>query len=122
MSSVGTRNTGPELLLRRLLHKAGYRYRLHPKSLPGKPDIAFPSRQKVIFVHGCFWHSHGCSKGMPPKSREEYWAPKLNANKERDERRVRELADLGWSAMIVWQCEMREPARTLERVREFLDN
>jgi DNA mismatch endonuclease, patch repair protein len=122
MSSVGTKDTGPELLLRRLLHQAGYRYRLHPKHLPGKPDLAFPSRRKAIFVHGCFWHGHGCSKGKAPKSRQDYWTPKLSANKARDERRLRELADLGWSSMVVWQCELNDPQETLQSVKKFLEN
>jgi DNA mismatch endonuclease (patch repair protein) len=94
---------------------------LHPKNLPGRPDIVFPSRGKVVFVHGCFWHFHGCSKGQPPKSRQDYWSPKLLANKARDERRIRELADRGWSSMVVWQCELRDPKAAFERVREFLD-
>jgi DNA mismatch endonuclease (patch repair protein) len=122
MSSVGTKDTGPELLLRRMLHKAGYRYRLHPKKLPGRPDIVFPARRKVIFVHGCFWHSHGCSKGQPPKSRSEYWKPKLEANRQRDALRLRQLKDLGWSSMTVWQCELKDLAGMFRRVREFLDN
>src|SRR5690348_4773303 len=122
MSSVGTKNTGPELVLRRLLHRSGYRYRIHPKNLPGKPDIAFPSRRKAIFVHGCFWHGHDCSKGRPPKSREDYWAPKLLANKERDKRRIRELADLGWTSMVVWQCELVDPEQALRRAKKFLEN
>jgi DNA mismatch endonuclease (patch repair protein) len=122
MSSVGTKNTGPELVLRRLLHRSGYRYRIHPKNLPGKPDIAFPGRRKAIFVHGCFWHGHGCSKGQPPKSREDYWKPKLLANKQRDERRIRELGDLGWSSMVVWQCELVDPQKALQRVEKFLEN
>jgi DNA mismatch endonuclease (patch repair protein) len=122
MSSVGTKNTGPELQLRRLLHKAGYRFRLHPKNLPGKPDIAFPARRKAIFVHGCFWHSHGCSKGQPPKSRAEYWGPKLEANRRRDEVRFQQLNDLGWSATVVWQCELSSPMAVLQRVKKFLDN
>jgi DNA mismatch endonuclease (patch repair protein) len=117
MSSVGTKNTGPELVLRRLLHRLGYRYRIHPKNLPGKPDIAFPSRRKVIFVHGCFWHGHNCSKGRPPKSGGEYWGPKLLANKERDERRLNELAQLGWSSLIVWQCELTDPEAALRRAK-----
>jgi DNA mismatch endonuclease (patch repair protein) len=121
MASVGTKNTGPELLLRRLLHKAGYRYRLHPKALPGKPDIAFPARRKAIFVHGCFWHGHGCSKGQPPKSRIDYWRPKLEQNKERDERHISELAKLGWSSIVVWQCELRDLDAAVARVRKFLD-
>lgn len=120
MSSVGTKDTGPELSLRRLLYKAGYRYRVHPKSLPGKPDIAFPGRRKVIFVHGCFWHSHDCSKGRPPKSRSDYWAPKLNANRERDERIIKELSHSGWDSLIVWQCELREPEAVFKKVQDFL--
>lgn len=105
-----------------MLHKAGYRYRLHPKKLPGKPDIVFPARQKAIFVHGCFWHSHGCSKGNPPKSRADYWKPKLKANRERDALRLSQLSELGWSSMVVWQCELRDMESTFRRVREFLDN
>lgn len=122
MSSVGTKDTGPELQLRRLLHKAGYRYRLYPRTLPGKPDIVFPARRKAIFVHGCFWHSHGCSKGKPPKSRSDYWAPKLKANRERDILRLRQLNDLGWSAIVVWQCELTEPRAAFQRVKKFLEN
>lgn len=122
MSSVGTKDTGPELQLRRLLHEAGYRYRLHPKNLPGKPDIVFPARRKAIFVHGCFWHSHGCSKGQPPKSRSDYWAPKLEANRERDNLRLSQLNDLGWTTMVVWQCELTESTATFQRVKKFLEN
>jgi DNA mismatch endonuclease (patch repair protein) len=122
MSSVGTKDTGPELLLRRLLHKAGYRYRLHSTNLPGRPDIAFPGRRKAIFVHGCFWHSHGCPKGKPPKSRGEYWEPKLKANRERDDLRLRQLDELGWSSMVVWQCELQDAESAFTRVREFLDS
>ena len=122
MSSGGTKDTGPELLLRRLLHKAGYRYRLHSTNLPGRPDIAFPGRRKAIFVHGCFWHSHGCPKGKPPKSRGEYWEPKLKANRERDDLRLRQLDELGWSSMVVWQCELQDAESAFTRVREFLDS
>lgn len=122
MRSVGTKDTGPELLLRRMLHKSGYRYRLHPRTLPGRPDIVFPARRKAIFVHGCFWHSHGCSKGQPPKSRSDYWGPKLRANRDRDALRLRQLGELGWTSMVVWQCELRDVERTFKRVREFLDN
>jgi DNA mismatch endonuclease, patch repair protein len=122
MSSVGTKDTGPELQLRRLLHRAGYRYRLHPKNLPGKPDIVFPARRKAIFVHGCFWHSHGCSKGQPPKSHLDYWGPKLDANRERDALRIKQLSHLGWSPMVVWQCELTNPLAVLQRVKEFLEN
>jgi DNA mismatch endonuclease (patch repair protein) len=120
MAAVGTAHTGPEWIVRRLLHANGYRYRLHAKALPGKPDIVFPSRRKAIFVHGCFWHGHGCSKGRQPKSRLEYWGPKLEANKARDDRDVEELRARGWAVMTVWQCETKEPAPLLRRLTDFL--
>ncbi|MEO5972294.1 MAG: DNA mismatch endonuclease Vsr [Sphingomicrobium sp.] len=122
MSSVGTKDTGPEMRLRRVLHSAGFRYRLHPKNLPGRPDIVFPARRKVIFVHGCFWHAHGCTKGRPPKSKAEYWGPKLAANKDRDVRRIHQLRELGWRSLTVWQCELADPVAVLQRVQKFLDN
>ena len=84
MQAVRTRDTGPEMIVRRLLHSLSYRYRLHRNDLPGKPDVAFLSRRKAIFVHGCFWHGHGCPQGRPPKSRLDYWKPKLDGNRERD--------------------------------------
>jgi DNA mismatch endonuclease (patch repair protein) len=120
MAAVGTTNTGPELAVRRLLHSSGYRYRLHVKTLPGTPDIVFPRRKKAIFVHGCFWHGHGCAKGRAPKSRQEYWQPKLAANEERDSRNEERLRGLGWSTLTVWQCETKEPDSLLQRLRIFL--
>src|SRR5262245_24900911 len=105
MSAVHTVNTGPELVVRRLLHRIGYRYRLHVKALPGRPDLVFPSRRKVIFVHGCFWHGHECNKGHLPKSRLDYWAPKIAANRLRDANVLRTLGEDGWHALVVWQCE-----------------
>jgi DNA mismatch endonuclease, patch repair protein len=109
MASVGTRNTSPELAVRRLVHRPGYRYGLHSKRLPGKPDLVFSSRRKVIFVHGCFWHGHeGCEKSRPPKSRLTYWLPKLEQNKIRDARNVETLRKLGWSSLAVWQCELKD--------------
>jgi DNA mismatch endonuclease (patch repair protein) len=120
MASVGQRNTGPEWAVRRLLHSGGYRYRLHAKHLPGKPDIVFPVRKKAIFVHGCFWHGHDCPKGRPPKSREEYWGPKLQTNRERDERAIAELRKLGWQSLVVWQCETKEPEALSEKLWVFL--
>jgi DNA mismatch endonuclease (patch repair protein) len=121
MASVAQRNTGPEWLVRRLLHSHGFRYRLHAKKLPGKPDIVFPSRQKAIFVHGCFWHGHNCPKGRAPKSRLEYWKPKLQANRERDERVVAELHELGWETLVVWQCQTKEAQVLLEKLWVFLN-
>lgn len=121
MASVNTADTGPEWIVRRLLHANGYRYRLHVKELPGKPDIVFPSRRKAVFVHGCFWHGHGCSKGRAPKSRQEYWGPKLEANRARDARNEAELEALGWQTITVWQCETKDSDTLLKRVTEFLD-
>ena len=95
MQSVGQKNTGPEWSVRRLLHRLGYRYRLHRKDLPGTPDIVFPSRRKAIFVHGCYWHGHGCKKGRLPKSNLDYWSPKIDSNKERDRRKQSELEAAG---------------------------
>jgi len=105
-----------------MLHRAGYRYRLHAKKLPGRPDLVFPGRHKVIFVHGCFWHGHGCGKGRAPKSKMEYWAPKLEANQARDARNIGDLSRLGWDALIVWQCELKEPVAVMQRVKKFLDH
>jgi DNA mismatch endonuclease (patch repair protein) len=122
MRAVGTKNTGPELQLRKLLHNAGYRFRLHKKELPGRPDLVFPGRRKVIFVHGCFWHGHRCSKGRAPKSKTDYWAPKLAANQARDARNISDLNQLGWDALVVWQCELKEPVAALQRVEKFLQN
>ena len=108
MRSVKTKDTGPEIEVRRLLHAAGLRYRLHAKELPGKPDIVFRGRKKAIFVHGCFWHSHGCDKGRAPKSKQDYWLPKLEANRERDSRNVKALTSLGWSTLTIWACELKD--------------
>lgn len=120
MQAVKQRDTGPELLLRKALHRLGYRYRVHAKHLPGKPDLVFPSRKKVIFVHGCFWHGHDCSKGRLPKSRPEYWIPKIGANKARDERVISELKKDGWDVMVIWQCETKELEAVLANAVRFL--
>lgn len=121
MQSVGTQNTGPEMIVRRLLHKAGYRYRLHRRSLPGTPDIVFPAKRKVIFVNGCYWHGHRCSKGRLPKSRLDYWGPKIEKNKARDRRNVAALRRLGWKALTVWQCQTKDLDRLRARLVDFLD-
>jgi DNA mismatch endonuclease (patch repair protein) len=118
MQSVGTRDTGPEMTVRRLLFGLGYRYRSNAKNLPGKPDIVFPGRKCAIFVHGCFWHGHVCRKGHAPKSRLDYWGPKLRANKQRDRVQVLALKSLGWSVTTVWQCETAD----LEKLRAKLTN
>jgi DNA mismatch endonuclease (patch repair protein) len=109
MKSVPTRNTSVELMVRVILSKAGYRYRLHRKDLPGTPDVVFPGRRKVLFINGCFWHSHqNCPKGRPPKSRRDFWNAKLSRNKDRDAENLRALAEMGWSALTVWQCELKD--------------
>lgn len=120
MQSVRQKNTGPELAVRHALHALGYRFRLHPKDLPGRPDVVFPGRKKAIFVHGCFWHGHGCQKGRLPGSRLAYWGPKIAANKERDERTVNELERSGWHCFVVWQCETREIEKTVDKIVDFL--
>lgn len=121
MQAIPSKDTLPERVVRRMLHSRGYRYRLHPASLPGKPDIVFPSRRKAIFVHGCFWHRHGCKYGKLPKSRQDYWRPKLEANRERDSQKEAELRTLGWSVLTVWQCETRSPEKLLPKLLRFLD-
>lgn len=122
MQAVGSKNTGPEMTVRRVLHSMGYRYRLHRKGLPGRPDIVFPGRKKAVFVHGCFWHWHGCSKGQLPKSRQDYWEPKLRRNRERDLENLAELAALGWNTLTVWQCETREIDSLTERLARFMES
>jgi DNA mismatch endonuclease (patch repair protein) len=120
MKKVRQRDTAPELVVRRMLHARGWRYRLHAKHLPGTPDIVFPVRRALIFVNGCFWHGHACRLGRPPKSRAEFWEPKLAANRERDARKVRELAAIGWRVMTVWQCSLADPIGTVGEIEIFL--
>lgn len=107
MSSVGQRDTGPEMKLRRALHKRGYRYRLNVKTLPGSPDIVLPRFKAAIFVHGCFWHVHGCKYSTVPSSRKKFWADKFRVNKRRDRRNIEALQKAGWRVMVVWECTMR---------------
>ena len=109
MSRIRSRNTKPEMAVRRTLHTAGLRYRLHRKDLPGRPDLVFPSRRIALFVHGCFWHQHGCSLSHAPASRLEYWGPKLRRNKERDIENTIALEAAGWTVMHVWECDTRKP-------------
>jgi len=121
MRAVKSNDTTAELAVRRIVHKLGYRYRLHRKDLPGKPDMVFPSRRKVIFVHGCFWHQHqGCRRSRRPKSNQSYWLPKLRRNSERDARVQAELADIGWKVFVVWECEVKNTQLLKERLSSFL--
>lgn len=121
MASIGKKDTTPELVVRKALHRLGYRYRIHRKDLPGTPDIAFPSRRKVIFVHGCFWHAHGCKIGRPPRSNISFWKPKLDRNKERDQKKELALKEAGWDVMTVWECETRDMGQLTPKLMAFLD-
>lgn len=106
MRRIRSGNTKPELVVRSLAHRMGYRFRLHRKDLPGCPDLVFPSKRKVIFVHGCFWHQHrGCIDGHTPKSNASYWSPKLTNNKKRDKKALSRLARLGWKCLVLWDCQ-----------------
>lgn len=120
MQAVKTKDTGPETAVRQRLFALGYRYRLHRRDLPGSPDIVFPGRKKVIFVHGCYWHGHDCSKGRLAKSRADYWGPKIEANKARDRKNLEQLAKLGWEIYVVWQCELKDKDEALSRLGKFL--
>lgn len=122
MRRIRAQDTAPEMRVRRLVHRLGYRYRLHRRDLPGRPDLAFPSRKKVIFVHGCFWHRHpGCSRTRTPKSRVSYWEEKFRSNVARDVRKQAELRTLGWDFLIVWECETHNLEEVARRVVDFLD-
>jgi len=121
MARIRSQNTSPELILRKLIHGLGYRFRLHRNDLPGKPDLVFPSHKKVIFVHGCFWHQHQeCREGRVPNSRLEYWGPKLRRNQERDALAQSSLRQQGWQYLVVWECELKDSTAALNRVKRFL--
>ena len=121
MAAVHTRDTGAEKAVRSIVHRLGYRYSLVRYDLPGKPDLAFVGRQKVIFVHGCFWHGHSCRYGRLPKTRPAYWKPKIAANQARDRQQASHLRRDGWSVMVVWQCQLRKKDALKARIRSFLD-
>jgi DNA mismatch endonuclease (patch repair protein) len=120
MRSVGTKNTGPEMIVRQLLHAEGYRFSLHRRDLPGSPDIVLPKYSKIVFVHGCFWHGHGCAKGQLPKSRTGYWGQKIEMNKARDKKRLAALRRMGWSVKVVWQCQTKNPDQLQTSLRRFV--
>lgn len=114
-------DTKPELLVRRLAHRLGYRYRLHRRDLPGTPDLVFPSKRKVVLVHGCFWHQHQCALGSKqPRANTHYWLPKLARNRERDVSTRHALEYLGWSVLVVWECETQSESSLAMRLRRFL--
>lgn len=122
MQNVKTKNTAPEIKLRSLLHKNGFRFRVNRKDLPGKPDIVLPKYRAVIFVHGCFWHGHDCPCGQRPQTNADFWNQKIDRNVIRDKSDVSLLESLGWRVLIVWECEIKKKneAVLLSRVKEFL--
>ncbi|MDQ2805588.1 MAG: very short patch repair endonuclease [Chloroflexota bacterium] len=121
MSRVKQRDTAPELVVRRLLHRMGYRFRLHRKDLPGKPDIVLPRHRKIILVHGCLWHGHeGCRRGARPVRNAEFWNAKIDRNIARDTKVQAELQALGWGVLTVWQCETRDLSTLEAQLRNFL--
>lgn len=121
MSRIKGSNTKPEIAVRSLLHRMGYRFRLHRRDLPGTPDVVLPGRTAVVFVHGCFWHGHACKRAKMPKTREDYWAQKIDANKRRDARKRRQLKELGWKVVIVWECETKKPEKLIKKLHSALD-
>jgi len=123
MSQIKGKNTKPELLVRKWLWSRGYRYRLHRKDLPGKPDIVFPRQKKAVFVHGCFWHKHDCRYFKWPRTNREFWKKKINENVRRDQKNYQDLIADGWNYFIVWECELKADITGLwDRLAEFLEN
>ena len=124
MSNIRAKGMKPEMAVRRLVHSMGYRYRLHRKNLPGKPDLSFAGRRKVIFVHGCFWHQHeneDCKISRRPKSNRDYWLPKLERNAQRDREHQETLHSLGWKTLVIWECEVQAIDELAKRIRQFLN-
>lgn len=121
MANIKSKDTQPELLVRRLAHQLGYRFRLHRADLPGKPDLVFPGRQRVILVHGCFWHAHkNCKVANRPKSNTPFWDAKFKYNRQRDARNVKALTGLGWKVLTIWECEVPGKANLARRLLKFL--
>jgi DNA mismatch endonuclease, patch repair protein len=122
MRSIRKTDTKPELVVRRIAHELGFRFRLHRRDLPGTPDLTFPRHRKVVLVHGCFWHQHdGCGLARQPRRNLHYWGPKLGRNVQRDRRVLAELAALGWTALIIWECETRSADVTKDLLARFME-
>lgn len=122
MRAVKRAHTGPEIVVRQVLHALGFRFRLHRRDLPGSPDIVLPRFRTVVFVHGCFWHRHsGCRYASTPKSRQEYWLPKFKANVERDAKKEAQLRELGWRVQVIWGCETKSRETLEARLRLEFD-
>lgn len=124
MSNIRSKGMKPEMVVRRLIHSMGYRYRLHRQDLPGKPDLVFSGRRKLIFVHGCFWHQHedpACKIVRRPKSNRDYWLPKLQRNAIRDKENLSQLSELGWNVLLVWECQLECLDALTCKLRKFLE-
>lgn len=124
MSRIRSKDTGPEVTVRRMLHRRGYRFRLHRRDLPGRPDIVLPKYQSVIFVHGCFWHRHpdsNCRLARFPKSRRDFWEPKFTANQERDFRNQIKLQESGWRVLVVWECELSNKEQLENKISVWIE-
>lgn len=127
MSGIKGKNTRPELVIRQALHRLGYRYKLHDKKLPGKPDIVFVSRKAIILVHGCFWHRHDCHLFKWPSTRPDFWRTKINRNQKRDKETEKALASSGWRILVIWECALKGRTKkpiqqTISTVSEWLDS
>lgn len=123
MAAIKGKNTQPEMIVRRLVHGMGYRYRLHRKDLPGKPDLVFPGRRKVIEIYGCYWHMHNCRYGqVVPKTNAEFWQNKRLSNVARDTKNLALLEEKGWKVLVLWECQMKNTSELQERIKLFLDN
>ena len=120
MASVPQRNSRPELIVRQIAHSLGFRFRLHRRDLPGTPDIVFPRLRMAIFVHGCFWHRHGCRKTTTPTSNARFWQQKFDENRRRDRRAIRMLRQTGWKCIVIWECQTKSVKRLQERLLRFL--
>lgn len=120
MRAIHSKGMKPELAVRKLVHNLGFRFRLHRNDLPGRPDLVFPSRRCIIFVHGCFWHCHGCRLSHTPKSNTEYWIPKLQRNSDRDRKNRRKLKALGWRSLVLWECELPNVPQVCKLISDFL--
>lgn len=122
MSAIRHKDTRPELTVRKMVHALGYRFRLHRNDLPGKPDLSFIFRRKVVFVHGCFWHRHSCPKGQSlPNRNAAFWKEKLEKNSKRDQRHRSDLRKMGWGVLVIWECELRRPEKVALKLSRFLD-
>jgi len=121
MSQIRDKNTKPEIIIRSVIHRMGFRFRLHDKNLPGKPDIVLPRHKKVIFVHGCFWHLHNCRYGrVKPATNAKFWQTKRLSNKTRDKKTLAQLKKLGWQVLIIWECQLRNPTQISHKLQSFL--